>query len=92
MKSSAVRKISVLALQNLYEVDANVPSLNLFTQRFYRRMLELADDIDISVSVCAIGLVKQLLRYSNLRLYVYVCVYFPFFWGGGMVAQGELPE
>ncbi|XP_047941271.1 sister-chromatid cohesion protein 3 isoform X1 [Salvia hispanica] len=63
-KSSAVRKISVLALQNLYEVDANVPSLNLFTQRFYRRMLELADDIDISVSVCAIGLVKQLLRHE----------------------------
>ncbi|XP_041994459.1 sister-chromatid cohesion protein 3-like isoform X2 [Salvia splendens] len=63
-KSSGVRKISVLALQNLYEVDANVPSLNLFTQRFYRRMLELADDIDISVSVCAIGLVKQLLRHE----------------------------
>ncbi|KAG6417862.1 hypothetical protein SASPL_120059 [Salvia splendens] len=62
--SSGVRKISVLALQNLYEVDANVPSLNLFTQRFYRRMLELADDIDISVSVCAIGLVKQLLRHE----------------------------
>lgn len=63
LKSAGVRKASVLALQNLYEVDDNVPSLNLFTERFYKRMLELADDIDISVSVCAIGLVKQLLRY-----------------------------
>lgn len=58
-----MRKASILALQNLYEVDDNVPSLNLFTERFYKRMLELADDCDISVSVCAIGLVKQLLRY-----------------------------
>ncbi|XP_011079759.1 sister-chromatid cohesion protein 3 [Sesamum indicum] len=63
-KSAGVRKASVLALQNLYEVDDNVPSLNLFTERFYPRMLELADDIDISVSVCAIGLVKQLLRHQ----------------------------
>lgn len=60
-----MRKASILALQNLYEVDDNVPSLNLFTERFYKRMLELADDSDISVSVCAIGLVKQLLRYSK---------------------------
>ncbi|KAK4407071.1 Sister-chromatid cohesion protein 3 [Sesamum angolense] len=63
-KSAGVRKASILALQNLYEADDNVPSLNLFTERFYPRMLELADDIDISVSVCAIGLVKQLLRHQ----------------------------
>lgn len=54
-----------MALQNLYGADDNVPCLNLFTERFYKRMLELADDSDISVSVCAIGLVKQLLRYSK---------------------------
>lgn len=63
-KSAGVRKASVSALQNLYEVDDNVPSLGLFTERFYKRMLELADDIDISVAVCAIGLVKQLLRHQ----------------------------
>lgn len=62
LKSAGVRKASVLALQNLYEVDDNVPSLGPFTERFYKPMLELADDIDISVAVCAIGLVKQLLR------------------------------
>lgn len=62
-KSAGVRKASVTALHNLYEVDDNVPSLGLFTERFYKRMLELADDIDISVAVCAIGLVKQLLRF-----------------------------
>lgn len=39
-----------------------MPSLGLFTERFYRRMIELADDVDISVAVCAIGLVKQLIR------------------------------
>ena len=62
LKNAGVRKASVLALQNLYEVDDNVPTLGLFTERFSNRMIELADDIDNSVSVCAIGLVKQLLR------------------------------
>lgn len=57
-----MRKASVLALQNLYEVDENVPSLGLFTERFCNRMIELADDVDISVAVSAIGLLKQLLR------------------------------
>lgn len=57
-----MRKASVNALQNLYEVDDNVPTLGLFTERFSGRMIELADDIDVPVAVCAIGLVKQLLR------------------------------
>ncbi|KAH9786133.1 Sister-chromatid cohesion protein 3 [Citrus sinensis] len=65
-KSASVRKSSVLALQNLYEVDDNVPTLGLFTERFSNRMIELADDIDVSVAVCAIGLVKQLLRHQLL--------------------------
>lgn len=65
-KSDGVRKASVLALQNLYEVDDNVPSLGLFTERFYKRMIELADDVDISVAVCAIGLVKQLIRHQRV--------------------------
>lgn len=62
LQNAGVRKASVIALQNLYEVDDNVPNLHLFTQRFSNRMIELADDIDVSVAVCAIGLVKQLLR------------------------------
>ncbi|XAR61268.1 hypothetical protein NMG60_11034916 [Bertholletia excelsa] len=66
-KNAGVRKASVLALQNLYEVDDNVPSLGLFTERFSNRMIELADDIDISVAVCAIGLVKQLLRHQLIN-------------------------
>ena len=57
-----MRKSSVLALQSLYEVDDNVPLLSTFTDRFCNRMIELADDIDISVAVSAIGLLKQLLR------------------------------
>ncbi|XP_058083552.1 sister-chromatid cohesion protein 3 [Magnolia sinica] len=65
-KSAAVRKTSVLALQNLYEVDDNVPSLGLFTERFCNRMIDLADDIDVSVAVSAIGLLKQLLRHQLL--------------------------
>ncbi|URE14704.1 STAG domain [Musa troglodytarum] len=63
---AGVRKASILALQNLYEVDDNVPSLGLFTERFCNRMIELADDIDISVAVSAIGLLKQLLRHQLL--------------------------
>lgn len=69
LKSASVRKASVLALQNLYEVDDNVPTLGLFTERFSNRMIELADDIDVSVAVCAIGLVKQLLRYQPLKYF-----------------------
>ncbi|XP_008812653.1 sister-chromatid cohesion protein 3 [Phoenix dactylifera] len=65
-KSAAVRKTSVLSLQSLYEVDDNVPLLGLFTERFCNRMIELADDIDISVAVSAIGLLKQLLRHQLL--------------------------
>ena len=62
MKNAGVRKASVQALKKLYDVDDNVPTLGLFTERFSNRMIELADDIDVSVAVCAIGLVKQLLR------------------------------
>ncbi|KAH9313099.1 hypothetical protein KI387_028134, partial [Taxus chinensis] len=65
-KNAAVRKTSILALQNLYEVDDNVPSLSLFTERFCNRMIELADDIDVPVAVSAIGLLKQLLRHQLL--------------------------
>ncbi|XP_062196989.1 sister-chromatid cohesion protein 3-like [Phragmites australis] len=65
-KDAGVRRTSVLALQSLYEVDDNIPSLGLFTERFYRRMINLADDIDISVAVSAIGLIKQLLRHQLL--------------------------
>ncbi|XP_043711657.1 sister-chromatid cohesion protein 3 [Telopea speciosissima] len=65
-KISGVRKASIHALQNLYEVDDNVPSLGLFTERFSNRMVELANDIDVSVAVAAIGLLKQLLRHQLL--------------------------
>lgn len=68
VKSAGVRKASLSSLQKLYEVDENVPTLGLFTERFSGRMIELADDVDISVAVCAIGLVKQLLRYSRLEI------------------------
>lgn len=67
MQTEGVRKASVIALQELYKVDDNVPSLGLFTERFYKRMIELADDIDISVAVCGIGLVTQLLRYRSIK-------------------------
>uniref|UniRef100_A0A0E0HAK8 Cohesin subunit SA-3 n=1 Tax=Oryza nivara TaxID=4536 RepID=A0A0E0HAK8_ORYNI len=65
-KNAGVRRTSILALQSLYEVDENIPSLGLFTERFYSRMIQLADDVDISVAVSAIGLIKQLLRHQLL--------------------------
>lgn len=49
-------------------MDDNVPTLGLFTERFSGRMIDLADDIDVPVAVCAIGLVKQLLR-SELQTF-----------------------
>ncbi|KAL2636383.1 hypothetical protein R1flu_007862 [Riccia fluitans] len=66
-KNAAVRRSSVVALQELYAVDDNIPSLGLFTERFSARMIELADDIDVNVAVSAIGLLKQLLRHQLLE-------------------------
>ncbi|CAM6081880.1 unnamed protein product [Calypogeia fissa] len=66
-KNPSVRRSSVLALQDLYGVDDNIPSLGLFTERFSNRMIELADDIDVNVAVSAIGLLKQLLRHRLLE-------------------------
>lgn len=50
-----------------------MPSLGLFPERFSNRMIELADDIDIPVAVCGIGLVKQLLRYLLVIKVLKVC-------------------
>ncbi|CAN8285719.1 unnamed protein product [Cochlearia groenlandica] len=63
-KAAGVRKASLLALRKLYEMDENVPTLGLFTERFSNRMIEMADDVDMPAAVCAIGLVKQLLRHQ----------------------------
>ncbi|KAL5060472.1 hypothetical protein RYX36_032076 [Vicia faba] len=63
-KIAGVRKASIRALQNLYDMDDNVQTLGLFTERFSGRMIELADDIDVAVAVQAIGLVKQLFRHQ----------------------------
>ncbi|KAL6878518.1 hypothetical protein ACP4OV_012688 [Aristida adscensionis] len=65
-KNAGVRRTSVLALQSLYAVDDNISLRGLFTDKFYKRMIQLADDIDISVAVSAIGLIKQLLRHQLL--------------------------
>ena len=50
-KNVAICIISIMALQNLYEADDNVPSLSLFIGRFCNHVIELADDIDISMAV-----------------------------------------
>jgi cohesin complex subunit SA-1/2 len=73
LKNAGVRKASVHALQKLYDADDNVPTLGLFTERFSNRMIELADDSDVSVAVCAIGLVKQLLRYLSADFPPHTC-------------------
>ncbi|KAG5252070.1 sister-chromatid cohesion protein [Salix suchowensis] len=60
-----------LFLQDLYlkylgwTLNDKVSNLNRL-DLFSNRMIELADDIDVSVAVCAIGLVKQLLRHQLL--------------------------
>ena len=72
-----MRKASLLALRKLYEMDENVPTLGLCTERFSNRMIEMADDVDLSAAVCAIGLVKQLLRYyprDNFPFTIYICL------------------
>ncbi|GKB10257.1 sister-chromatid cohesion protein 3 [Tanacetum coccineum] len=48
--SAGVRKAFILALQDVYDVDDNVPFHGPFTLRFYKRMLDVADDNDISVA------------------------------------------
>jgi len=58
LKNHVVRKSSIDALQKLYVVDDDVPSLSLFMASFGRRMEEMADDVDMSVAISAIGLLK----------------------------------
>lgn len=62
MQNPAVRNSSIGALQALYAVDDHVQSLSLFSARFSNRMVEMADDVDMTVAVNAIGLLKQLLK------------------------------
>jgi cohesin complex subunit SA-1/2 len=52
-------------LQNLYEVDDNVPSFSLFPERFCNRVIELAGDIDISVAVAKASQIKTETPYSK---------------------------
>jgi hypothetical protein len=66
-KNPAVRNSSIGALQALYAVDDHVPSLSLFSARFSNRMVEMADDVDLTVAVNAIGLLKQLLKHQLLN-------------------------
>lgn len=66
-KNAAVRNSSIGALQALYAVDDHVPSLSLFSARFSNRMVEMADDVDLTVAVNAIGLLKQLLKHQLLN-------------------------
>lgn len=62
MQNPAVRNSSIGALQALYAVDDHVPSLSLFSARFSNRMVDMADDVDLTVAVNSIGLLKQLLK------------------------------
>ncbi|KAG0566423.1 hypothetical protein KC19_7G062600 [Ceratodon purpureus] len=66
-KNPEVRNSSIGALQALYEVDDHVPSLSLFSARFSNRMVEMADDVDLTVAVNSIGLLKQLLKHQLLN-------------------------
>eukprot|EP00897_Mesotaenium_endlicherianum_P001304 jgi/Mesen1/1200/ME000128S00174 len=65
-KNAGVRSSAISALHELYSIDDNIPALSLFTERFLSRMVGLADDIDISIAVKAIDLLKQLLRQEIL--------------------------
>jgi hypothetical protein len=48
LKNHVVCKSSIGALQKLYVVDDDVPSLSLFMASFGRRIEEMADDVDMS--------------------------------------------
>jgi len=47
-------------------MDDNVPSLSLFMASFGICMEEMADDVDMSVAISAIGLPKQLFKLVNV--------------------------
>uniref|UniRef100_A0A2N9GLG3 Uncharacterized protein n=1 Tax=Fagus sylvatica TaxID=28930 RepID=A0A2N9GLG3_FAGSY len=61
-KNAGVRRASILALQNLYELHGNLPIMSEFSAKYSKRMIDLTEDIDVSVAVCAIRFVNQLLR------------------------------
>jgi hypothetical protein len=52
-------------------MDDNVPSLSWFTTHFGGHMVDIADDVDMSVAINVIGLLKQLLRLVDA-----ICVFY----------------
>lgn len=74
------------ALKHIYKDDHCVPTLGELTDRISTRMIELADDIDMSVAmaVCAIAFVKKLLRsllFNDLLFWQQVYYSLEFFLG-----------
>lgn len=73
-------------MKHIYKDDHCVPTLGELTDRISTRMIELADDIDMSVAmaVCAIAFVKKLLRsllFNDLLFWQQVYYSLEFFFG-----------
>eukprot|EP00898_Chlorokybus_atmophyticus_P007089 jgi/Chlat1/7381/Chrsp6S07410 len=65
-KTASVRLTSVRVLCNLYANEEHLAQMDLFTSRFAKRMLELANDADVEVAVAAIDLLRQLMSQELL--------------------------
>lgn len=59
LQDAEVRQAGVRSLIRLYQDERNVSPLEDFTERFSRRFVELIYDIDTSVAVLAVKLLKQ---------------------------------
>jgi hypothetical protein len=57
-----VRRSGLTAVQELYNDESNVSSLEGFTERFQRRFVELIYDVDAHVAVAAVQLLTRLLE------------------------------
>ncbi|XP_074657928.1 cohesin subunit SA-2-like isoform X2 [Tubulanus polymorphus] len=64
-RSGEVRHVCLKGLHNLYESEELAPKLELFTNRFKDRIVEMTLDKEYDVAVQAVKLVISILRYSE---------------------------
>lgn len=66
-KDAGVRRAALHALTELFKESSFVPNLQMFLRRFVARIVEMSNDKDIDVSICAVRLCRALLPSSILE-------------------------
>lgn len=61
-QDASVRRVSLLAVQELAKDEEHVRSMSFFLSRFVKRFVEMTEDVDDGIAALAIKLLTQLLK------------------------------